>query len=245
MFFYAALFISLQISFAQNLSSGRNIVGQDDFLTVNEDFSNIPAKWWRLADSVGRFSMGCTGTHLGRGLVVTAGHCFDANQNTSQNSPCEKVQIRWGYRGSRQSTLVSQCLRVLAMQNKPGIDYAIVEVSPAPPSWVNIDPRPLDLDQERATLFSHPKGRPLQWSRYCRTKKLDPPPRDARFIFHECDTLPGSSGASLVLESTGRVVALHKGGAVIPNLGTWNFATRLTETLIPQIVIWAQQQTRR
>ncbi|MFN8846349.1 MAG: trypsin-like serine peptidase [Bdellovibrionales bacterium] len=245
MFGLFVLFFSYLVGFAQTGPSGRNIVGQDDFLTVNENLSNIPEKWWRLADSVGRFSMGCTGTHLGRGLVATAGHCFDASQNITQNSACEKVQIRWGYRGSTQSTLVSQCLRIIAMQNRPGIDYALVEVSPPPPSWVNIDPRPLSLDQERATLFSHPKGRPLQWSRYCRTKKLDPPPRDARFIYHECDTQPGSSGAAVVLENTGRVVALHKGGAEIPNLGTWNFATRLTETPIPQIIIWSQQQRRR
>lgn len=224
---------------------GRNIVGQDDFISVKEDLSNIPAKWHQLVDSIGRFSMGCTGTHLGRGLVVTAGHCFDAAQAVSQNSPCEKVQIRWGYRGNTQSTLISECKRVLVMQNRPGADYALVEVFPAPPQWVRIDPRPQSHNQERATLFSHPKGRPLQWSRYCPTRVFNPAPRDPRFLYHACDTSPGSSGAALVLDSHQRVVAIHKGGAEFQNLGTWNFATRITETPIPQILSFIQQQTRR
>jgi V8-like Glu-specific endopeptidase len=214
----------------------RSVVGPIDFIPVEENLSNIPAQFHRLADSVGRLSMGCTGTHIGRGLVVTAGHCFDATPNMSQNVACEKVKIRWGYRGNTSSTLISDCRRVVVMQNRPGADYAVFEVAPPPPSYTEVDLRALDFDNERATLFSHPKGQPLQWSRYCKTKKFDPAPRDPRFLYHECDTYPGSSGAALVLESNSKIVAFHKGGLDFQNLGTWNFATRVTETPIPRII---------
>lgn len=230
------LTVSFSFGFAQSPGRPRNVVGESDFLTVKEDLSNIPQKFWRLADSVGRLSMGCTGTHIGRGLVVTAGHCFDATENLSQSLPCEKVKIRWGYRGNTQSTLISECRRVVVMQNRPGADFALLEMYPAPPSFVVIDSRPLDFDSERATLFSHPKGQPLQWSRYCITKKFNPAPRDPRFLYHECDTNPGSSGAALVLEKNQKLVALHKGGLEFVDFGTWNFATRITETPIPRIL---------
>ncbi len=213
-----------------------SIVDGVDFIRVEEDLSNIPQKFHNAAESIGRLSMGCTGTHIGDGLVLTAGHCFDASSRIEKNQPCPNVKIAWGYRGSRPSSLISSCQNVVIKQNRPGADYALFEVRPIPPNKVEVDLRNLDFDNERATLFSHPRKQALLWSRYCKLKILDPAPRDPTFLYHKCDTEPGSSGAALIMERNLKIASLHKGGLDFGIIGVWNYSTALRETPILEII---------
>ena len=213
-----------------------SIVDGVDFIRVKEDLSNIPQKFHNAAESIGRLSMGCTGTHIGDGLVLTAGHCFDALSRIEKNQPCPNVKIAWGFRGSRPSSMVSTCQNVIIKQNRPGADYALIEVQPIPANKVEVDLRNLDFNNERATLFSHPRRQPLLWSRYCKLKILDPAPRDPTFLYHQCDTEPGSSGAALILERNLKIVSLHKGGLDFGIIGVWNYSTDLRETPIIDII---------
>jgi len=234
-FLIVILFVLLRLS-ARSQMTPSSIVGEVDFIRVNEDLSNIPRKFHNAAESIGRLSMGCTGTHIGDGLVLTAGHCFDAQSRMQRNQPCPQVKVAWGYRGSRPSSLVSSCRNVIVMQNRPGADYALIEVRPIPPNKVDVDLRNLNFDNERATLFSHPRRQPLLWSRYCKLNILNPAPRDPTFLYHQCDTEPGSSGAALIMERNLKIASIHKGGLDFGMIGVWNFSTALSQTPIPEIL---------
>src|SRR5690606_16580312 len=104
-----------------------NIIDDPNFIEVDDKMENIPPEFKRIAKSIGRVSMSCTATHIGKGLALTAGHCLRASESVEYDQSCEGITIRWGYRGSKKKRLKSKCLRILVMQNKPGADYALLE----------------------------------------------------------------------------------------------------------------------
>lgn len=95
------------------------ILGDNDLLRVDPAGSNVPSKFRRVIDAIGRTSpMGCTATHLGNGLALSAGHCFRDAQPRADGLPCvtkhgSPVTIEWGVRGEAdaQGYLVSNCTR--------------------------------------------------------------------------------------------------------------------------------------
>lgn len=203
------------------VSSGA-IIGDNDLVPVVRDGENVAEKYRPLINAFGRLSMGCTGTHVGDGIVITAGHCFNAPSTRVNNRPCGNRSIVWGWRRDRAPYLRSQCTTILAMEQSYSRDYAILRVTPAPP--VSITPRfdAYAANGTQATIFSHPRSRPLEWSGLCfhRTSSSS---RDR--TFHQCDTEPGSSGAAVLDDGALDIVAIH-GGA----MGRWNYATALAST---------------
>lgn len=220
-------------NFSDQTINPNNVVDAPNYIAVKEDLSNIPKELHPIALSVGRLSMSCTGTHIGNGLIVTAGHCFDATEKLQKNVSCKGISIVWGYKN--KNSLKGHCQKVLVMQNKPGIDYALIQVDFYPEEFVEIETKKINLSKHEFTLFSHPRSRPLQWSQYCEAEKLDPAPRDKKFIFHKCDTEPGSSGAALINVDSLKIVGLHKGGAELSD-GTLNFSTDIRRTLIGDFI---------
>ncbi len=213
-----------------------SIVGEIDFVGVDESINNVPLKFYDIVKSIGRISMGCTATHIGSGYVVSAGHCFKATETVQYNKKCEDIRVRWGYRGGQAQSLESQCQRILVMQNRPGRDYVLFHVDPYPEAFVPLATQKTNYDNSLITLFSHPKGLPLQWSQYCYGRKLDAPPRSPEFLYHQCDTQPGSSGAGVIQDRNLRLIGIHKGGLDFDSLGTWNFATLIYNTPIPKVL---------
>jgi len=212
-------------------SESEKIIGKNDLTPVTNDGANLPKKYRALVDGFGVMSMGCTATHIGGGLVLTAGHCFRARAQRQDNVPCPNITVRWGVRVDEPAYLTSSCTTILAMQQNQDRDYAIFKVSPAPKVALEIDAaaRP-DIDTS-ITIFSHPRRRPLEWSKTCVVRSGAEGGWGADMFSHQCDTEPGSSGASVLSDTSLKVIGIHDGGLV-----PWNYATYLTNTPIAEFL---------
>jgi hypothetical protein len=151
-------------------------------------------------------------THIGKGVVVTAGHCFAAGDEAKKDYVPEPTTVRWGVRGSQHATwpyLTSTLTKVIeARRSKPGPDYAFFLVDPIPPVAVDVDLGARPATGTKLTLFSHPWGRPLEWSGLC---DLMPPRENGgpeRFE-HRCATEGGSSGGVMLDDATLKIVGIH------------------------------------
>jgi V8-like Glu-specific endopeptidase len=214
------------------------VIGKNDLVKVMNDGANIPEKYRPLIDAFGKISMGCSATHIGNGLVLTAGHCFDAPERRTNNQPCSEFTIAWGLRHDKAAYLTSRCDMILAAETSNDRDYAILRVSPIPPVSVELDltARPnVDL---RITIFGHPQARPLEWSQTCGLRTSEEGGW-GRFQFsHQCDTEPGNSGSTVLDDSSLKVIGIHDGGRILDpgaNMG-WNYATFLADTPIREFV---------
>ncbi len=210
------------------------ILGGDDLIEVAENGSNVAARYRPLLDAFGKMGpSGCTATHVGNGVAVLAGHCFGKQPRARQdNISCvtqngSAVWIDWGLRGDAGAYLHSECTKILSIQwSEKQTDYAIVAVSPVPRASVGVAFERPELDRT-LTVFSHPSGRPLEWSQRCkRLAQLGP-----SVFGHDCDTEPGSSGAAVLDDSGLVVIGLHNGGD--PGNG-YNYATFLGATPLAQ-----------
>jgi hypothetical protein len=204
------------------------VIGNNDLISVARDGGNVPARYRSALDGFGRLLVGgaaCTATHVGNGVVITAGHCFSAPASRVNNQPCPNTTVQWGYRGG-SITSTSTCTSVLAMQTGGGLDYAIFRVSPVPAVTIGtaLDSPPgngLGL-----TIFSHPGARPLEWSQTCSVVGTD-----SSQLSYQCDTQGGSSGAAVLRDDNLRVVGIHWGGG-----GNANSATKLTSTPLREFI---------
>lgn len=242
-FFITVLIASL--SWGQLNPANRKIVGKDDFRMVNSQATNIPFKYKLVPEAIGLISMGCTGTHLGQGVVLTAGHCFDAAK-VKFNKSCEGVQVFWGVREGKNPTSVSTCKKLLVIEDTKNKDYALFIVDKPPRISLPIRLNSKPELSTRVTIFSHPFKQPLMWSGVCEIRKSFA----ARYsnstdtgylqmslglIHHQCDTNPGSSGAAILDAETAEVIGIHNGGVSEGPTG-YNYGTYITSTYIPEIL---------
>jgi hypothetical protein len=210
-------------------NSVEKIIGTNDLVVVTKNGVSLPETLKPLVNAFGKIEMGCTATHIGNGLVLTAGHCFDAGESVQKDKTCDYT-VDWGYRADSKPFLTSKCVKILAMVWNDNQDWAIFQVDKAPNAKVEIE-RSSTKPQvgSTITIFGHPQGRPLEWSQFCTVQPASNG-NFGEFIFsHQCDTEPGNSG-STVLNAQGKVVGIHDGG-VVP----WNYATFLQDTEIPEL----------
>lgn len=219
-----------EVEDTESVEQGK-IIGQNDLVPVLQDGANIPAKYSPILDAFGVMTMGCTATHIGNGLAVTAGHCFNAPSRRKDNAPCTGVSVHWGTRKDKPSYLSSQCTIILAMETNRNRDYAFFKVDDVPPVKLDIDfaSRPA-LDTE-LTIFGHPKRRPLEWSKTCALKAGSVGGWGIDHFSHQCDTEPGSSGSSILDDRTLKIIGIHDGGT-----SSWNYGTYLTNTPVAEFV---------
>ncbi len=212
----------------QTVSQGK-IIGTNDLIPVIQDGANIPAKYRPLVDAFGEISMGCTATHVGNGLVLTAGHCFNAPATRTNNIPCAGTTVDWGVRKDKPKYLTSSCQTVLAAEQSGTRDYAIFRVSPVPPVKVTLDFNQRPPTGRKITIFGHPQIRPLEWSQLCSVQPASNGGAGADQFTHQCDTEPGSSGSTILDDATLAVIGIHDGGTVPWNYGTYLAATPIAE----------------
>jgi hypothetical protein len=214
----------------EDLASAQDgvIIGSNDLISVARDGGNVPARYRSTLDGFGRLLVGgaaCTATHVGNGVVITAGHCFSAPSSRVNNQPCPNTTVQWGYRGG-SITSTSTCTSVLAMQTGGGLDYAIFKVSPVPAVTIGVALDTPPTNGQGLTIFSHPGARPLEWSQTCSVRSTD-----ATELTYQCDTQGGSSGASVLRDDTLQVVGIHWGGG-----GDANAATKLVNTPLKELL---------
>ncbi|MBS1958019.1 MAG: trypsin-like peptidase domain-containing protein [Bdellovibrionales bacterium] len=222
------------------------IIGSNNMVPVKADGSNIDSNLRKYLDAFGIISIGnsgaCSGTHIGNGYVLTAGHCF-FDENTSgtriaQNKACTNIKVYWGYRGSPETgspkpvvSGVAQCTKLIYAEQTQQRDFAIFKVDKAPSVTIG-----LALESGRTavgtklTIFGYPQGRPLEWSQYCALQSstaagLNAIKGQSTFIY-TCDTEPGNSGSSILAFSSNgvpKVIGVHDGAA--PSGIDFNYAT--------------------
>lgn len=207
------------------------IIGDNDLVPVAQDGSNIPERYRGLIDAFGEISMGCTATHLGDGLVLTAGHCFDAPATRTEHLDCAGITVDWGVRAGAAGYLTSRCEDVLVAELNGDRDYAIFRVSPAPTAKVEVAATSQPALGSSLTIFSHPQLRPLEWSQTCTLQGADNAGRGVDEFSHQCDTEPGSSGAAILSDVTLAVVGIHDGGRA-----PWNYGTYLSQTPLSELL---------
>lgn len=216
------------------------VVGTSDLVPVAADGSNIPAPYRRTLDAFGmmEFDGGrnhCTVTHVGGGVVLTAGHCFDATAARTDDVACPVgYSMAWGYRVDRAPYLTSSCDRILAMQHTGDLDYAILRVSPVPAVALRPNLATKPAIGTTITVFSHPAHLPLEWSQTCKVEPViatDGGAAGRSELRHECDTAPASSGATVLDDSTLEVVGIHDGAWHGANYATYLLDTPLAELL--------------
>ncbi len=230
------------------------VIGKDSLLPVKVDASNIDLAYRNLVNAFGIIHMGskgyCSGTHIGNGYVITAGHCFfnDSENGTSTESStpeklCASTKVYWGFRGTPAPgtnqafiSLDSKCTKMIYAENSTDRDFAIFKVDQAPVEKVNLsNSAKRSIPGTKITLFGFPQGRPLEWSQYCTLKKGMIPSlgftSPSQFIY-QCDTEPGNSGSSVLAIDSFKIVRLigvHNGSAsdgVNYNYGTYLFDIR-------------------
>lgn len=207
------------------LTSGstEKIIGKNDLIPVLRDGANIPEKYALLINAFGKISMGCTATHIGNGLVLTAGHCFEATARRSAKS-CDGVSVSWGYRKDKAPFLISQCVAVLAAELNDNRDYAIFKVDKAPTEKVEFDFQTRPKVGTSLTIFGHPQARPLEWSQTCVLETSARGGWGTDQFSHQCDTEPGNSGSTVLDDTSLKVIGIHDGGRT-----PWNYATYLID----------------
>jgi len=207
------------------------IIGSNELTPVLNDGANIPAKYRSMIDAFGKISMGCTATHIGNGLAITAGHCFEAPEKRIDNKPCDNITIDWGYRKDKAPYLRSKCVVILAAELNDQRDYAIFRVDVAPPVSVELDLSARPKSGTAITIFGHPQLRPLEWSQTCTLESSTNGNWGKDQFSHQCDTEPGNSGSTVIDDTTLKIVGIHDGGRV-----PWNYATFLVNTPIREFV---------
>ena len=207
------------------------IIGENNLIKVKKDGSNVESTLRGYLDAFGIISLGegvCSGTHLGNGYVLTAGHCIvpEGQNGIVTNKDCGKIKVYWGYRGSPDTgspkptvSLVSQCTKVIYAELSNDRDFAVFKVDKGPSVSLPISASRAQSGA-KLTIFGYPQGRPLEWSQYC---KLIPAGSSQTRFEHQCDTEPGNSGSSvLAINSSGKpvVIGIHDAGLDEYNLGT-------------------------
>lgn len=191
-----ALFFTACGSQNEEASKGKVIIGENDLTYYKADD--------QMSRSIGRISLGCTGTHIGDNLVITAGHCISSSSCTSS-----KYNIRWNYRSNNRSgDFTSRCVEIVATENNSQRDYAILRYDSAPEEFLPLNTRVRPRAGDNLTILSHPQGRTLSWSGWCK--------HEGRFsgqkFSYKCDTEGGSSGAAVLNENL-EIVGVHNLGA--------------------------------
>jgi V8-like Glu-specific endopeptidase len=201
--------------------------GENDLIPVKGDGSNIPQKYRPLLDAIGLMDGGCTVTHLGNGIAITAGHCFLGYFGDDDVIYRCNHASKWGYRQNKNDNLTSNCEYIMARKFSDDGDYAILRVAPIPPVKIAFDAVHPISTSSVITIFSHPKRRPLEWSQYCSVESGKKGGKGPNYFTHQCDTEGGSSGAPVIDDTMLKIVGIHNGGN-----DNWNHATYLSATSI-------------
>lgn len=222
------------------------IIGENSLTPVDSDGTNVPEKLRPLLGAFGVLEIGCTVTHIGRGLVLTAGHCIPQTTLSSDRCLSEELpgmSVRWGYVGNdADSHLESKCLKLRLRELTPAADFALLWVENPPLTRIEPEIEQRGTWGDTLTIFSHPKKRPLEWSGFCGLSQLPAEmllnisnDEQKDFFAHQCDTEGGSSGAAVVDAQTLKIIGVHHGGRGNWNTATWLPGSALSEKIKREI----------
>ncbi|KAA3642342.1 MAG: serine protease [Chloroflexi bacterium] len=162
----------------------------------------------------------CTGFLVGEDLLVTAGHCLEL-------IPCEAMSVVFGYEMAPDGELapverdnVYGCQEVVAQQNTPEEDYAILRLDrPAQQTPLPVASQAVNLGDPVAVI-GHPSGLPIkiasdanviQTTGVTQSESGELLSVDSLFVTN-LDTFGGNSGSPVINTDTYEVVGILVGG---------------------------------
>jgi V8-like Glu-specific endopeptidase len=169
----------------------------------------------------------CTGSLLPDNYVLTNHHCLP----TEGEFEAVKASILFDYLALDGRGAKRYAIAVKPTEWNATLDYALIKADGEPNAAygaVKLQFAP-GLPGQSLMVIHHPLGRPKMMSRFrCLALREQP---DATELRHRCDTLGGSSG-SLVFNTRGEIVALHREGGLDPkDQSSFNTATRFAPIL--------------
>ena len=213
------IILGILISF-NTIASNKSICGFRD----NRDLSNDP----KIARSTNLFDEGyCTITMIGKSCALTAGHCvradavdkieFDVPLSSPEGVASQSTKENTYYRSRRYSRYED---------NKAGKDWAVImikknsqtglypgeargfyEVSLSGKTRkgteVSVTGYGADYDQlERMTVQQEHSGVIIKAGTFFRSSR----------VFHDADTMGGTSGAAIIDNQTNQIIGIHTNG---------------------------------
>jgi hypothetical protein len=209
-------------------SLDKKVFGEAEFVAVSSDGANIPEKYRSLIHATGYLDSGCTVSHIGNGLVLTAAHCLTPEEIFPDNpDQCLKGRsIQFGIFKDGIKGPKATCIKRLYAEVNITRDVALLHAEKFPNEKIEVELDKVPSPETILTLFGHPLGQPLQWSKHCTLIKVKYCSSKDTFGFM-CDSLPGSSGSLLISEqnSVPKAVGVLMGQS---DQGDKNCATRFT-----------------
>ena len=187
-------------------SEEKIIIGSNDLEYYTDDN--------KISRSIGKMALGCTVTHVGEGIVITAGHCIK-----STNCSSSSYNVTWGYTNdNRSGNSTSKCVEVLAHEFSNSRDYALLKYDNTPEEFLPLNGKDRPQYGDKVTIFSHPEGVPLAWSGWCSHEGE----HSGKRFEYRCSTKGGSSGAAVLNEDL-EIVGVHNQGSAFygVNAGTY------------------------
>lgn len=222
---------SLSCTVDQSESSPLKIIGENELQPVTSDGTNLPENLRPLIGAIGLLRVGCTVTHIGNGLIMTAGHCIPQDQprsNECLSATYPNMTVQWNYFASAKPVPDSNCLKILSTELSSAHDYAILSVDNAPDAKMDVELNQRPKLGHKITILGHPKKRPMEWSQFCVIADLpadfmtDVSQQDRKDLFaHQCDTEHGNSGSPIIDAESGKLIGIHHGGIDPWNTATW------------------------
>jgi V8-like Glu-specific endopeptidase len=163
----------------------------------------------------------CTGSLLADNYILTNHHCLP----TEGEFEPVKASILLDYLALDGKTAKRYVIAAKPVEWNATLDYALVKAEGEPNAAygaVKLQFAP-GLPGQSLMVIHHPLGRPKMMSRFrCLALREQP---EATELRHRCDTLGGSSG-SLIFNTRGEIVALHREGGLDPkDQSSFNMAT--------------------
>lgn len=155
----------------------------------------------------------CGASHMGDGLVLTAGHCLMSSASLSRSS-CADFSVKWDSGGTS-----SACSEVIHLNTKPFEDYALLRVSNAPSAQFG---KPLTTQNNDRPAFFVSGGQGVK----CTLAKAGGT-APGHYV-GRCDSMPGQSG-TLVFSVTD-TEEIQPLGLLFKSLGNGAGVTMLSNT---------------
>lgn len=215
-------------------------------LIGNSHFEKMPldrhSRYSTLASPVGRVDLlirqgdiacivTCTGWLVDSDKFITSRHCLGDTRST-----LERIGIRLGFDGP--GTLgefyeaTPEPLETSDSVGASSLDYAVVKLEDNAPGVAHgiLEPFKGELRSAHSlAIIGHPLAMPKQLVRQdCAAAQLTP--REGPLLRHKCHSLYGVSGAPVLDEETGEVLALHKSGGMVSDF-SFNYAVLMSDIL--------------
>lgn len=187
---------------------------------VKKHQSSVGAMEEKGTDSSSKF---CSGTLISEDLYLTASHCIEGGNPTSNY-----VAFNYEKAGNSQTVLPQSHFKVAEVVEEGGsdqIDYAILRLEGKPGAKFGFRKVNADKLEENAllTIIQHPSGETKQVEIGHKGKVNS----GVYMGYGDIDTEPGSSGSG-VLDDNGMVIAVHTNGGC-GSTGGENKGVKMTE----------------